>query len=633
MASDLPGTDTLKKLQSTKQVALIDAVDKLRHRGIDRHFSLPQLIVCGDQSSGKSSVLEGLTSLNFPTKDGLCTTFATEVVLRKEETMRITCRIRPGLQRSPPQIQALVNFERTYSSPDEFSFEKLVDEAKQEMAVGNARSNSPFFDDVLQICYSGPDVPSLTIVDLPGLIQSQILGEQKTESVQKVHDLVDRYMCNERSIILAVVSARNDLENQAVFKKVGTVDPKGKRTLGIITKPDLLDVGSESETRFKDLANDRIMPLELGWHVLRNRSFATRGDSHAERNRVEREFFSSGSWSSLPSTNVGIDNLRSKVSEVLLRHICKELPIIREDVTKAIFTTESEIAALGKPREDSEKQRLYLTRNAERFQKLTNDASHGIYDEPSFNEGGTVPRLRTEIHNLNIAFRDVMFRKGHSWNIDDDEHLFDVQTKHIVSEMRQQYDNEFEDPSQTSRSTFLDDYIGNYVERSRTSGLSFIVNPRVIVEVFRDQSERWESIARYHLARVLDVVEGYLHAVLATLMDQTTYSKLLLEQIHPELDKRRTALNAKLEELLVPFKSQDLMSLDPSLEYEVELIRAKRYDGKANGLERQARQMANKAELLTEGSSFTHSDILDIMQTYYKVRIVSSWTVGGRYRD
>lgn len=208
MASQVSEPDSLEQLQSSKQVALLDAIDKLRSQGVSHYdISLPQLIVCGDQSSGKSSVLEGLTRLRFPTKDGLCTTFATELVLRKEHQVKISCSIVPGRKRSQAQIRELSKFKRTYTSRDGFSFPSLLDEAKESMSFGNNSGPASFFDDILQIRYVGPDVPSLTIVDLPGLIHSQI--EERGEAVKQVHDLVNGYMRDEKSIILAVVSARN----------------------------------------------------------------------------------------------------------------------------------------------------------------------------------------------------------------------------------------------------------------------------------------------------------------------------------------------------------------------------------------------------------------------------------------
>jgi hypothetical protein len=87
-------------LQSNDLGHLLDIIDQLRAYGVEEHVPLPQLIVCGDQSSGKSSVLEAISGIRFPTKDGLCTRFPTEVILRRDPQVLSRISIKPGDNRS-----------------------------------------------------------------------------------------------------------------------------------------------------------------------------------------------------------------------------------------------------------------------------------------------------------------------------------------------------------------------------------------------------------------------------------------------------------------------------------------------------------------------------------------------------
>ena len=122
--------------------------------------------------------------------------------------------------------------------------------------MGLGSGTKAFSDDVLKVEISGPEQSHLTLVDLPGLIHAE--GKQQSvEDMQLVSSLVQNYMANSRSIILAVISAKNDHVNQIVMKLAQDVDPKGVRTLGIITKPDTLRVGSESEKAFLDLIGNK----------------------------------------------------------------------------------------------------------------------------------------------------------------------------------------------------------------------------------------------------------------------------------------------------------------------------------------------------------------------------------------
>src|SRR5256714_15325334 len=97
-------------LQSREHRDLLDLVDKLRSQGISRYVALPQIIVCGDQSSGKSSVLEAISGLSFPTKDNLCTRFATELILRRDATPGVKVSINPGPERSVDERERISRF-------------------------------------------------------------------------------------------------------------------------------------------------------------------------------------------------------------------------------------------------------------------------------------------------------------------------------------------------------------------------------------------------------------------------------------------------------------------------------------------------------------------------------------------
>lgn len=264
-------TDALEELCTQEQLDLLDSIDTLRSQGISHYVSLPQIIVCGDQSSGKSSVLEAISGVAFPVKSNLCTRFPTELVLRKNTQVGVRVSIVPHQSRSDAEQHSLGSFCEQLDGFDGIA--SLIENAKA--AMGISTHGKAFSNDLLRVEVSGPDRPHLTIVDLPGLIHSET-RQQSAADVQLVQDVVQSYMSESRSVILAVVSAKNDFANQIVLRLARDADPSGDRTLGVISKPDTLVPGSESEAAFVSLAKNQEVEFRLGWHVLKNMGFGER---------------------------------------------------------------------------------------------------------------------------------------------------------------------------------------------------------------------------------------------------------------------------------------------------------------------------------------------------------------------
>ncbi|KAF1730133.1 Interferon-induced GTP-binding protein Mx [Beauveria bassiana] len=251
----------LEQLCSGEHLHLLNAVDSLRSQGVSHYISLPQIIVCGDQSSGKSSVLESISGVSFPVKSSLCTRFPTELILRKTTVSSINVSIVPHQSRSESDKESLSKFHENL--PDCQDLPALIDSAKSAMGVMTV--GKAFSGDILRIEVNGPDRPHLTIVDLPGLIHSEN-KHQSASDIQLINNVVQGYMKEPRSIILAVVSAKNDYANQIVLKLAREADSRGTRTLGVITKPDTLIPGSGSEHMFVSLARNQDVEFRLGWH-------------------------------------------------------------------------------------------------------------------------------------------------------------------------------------------------------------------------------------------------------------------------------------------------------------------------------------------------------------------------------
>ncbi|RJE19220.1 dynamin GTPase [Aspergillus sclerotialis] len=392
--------EALHQLQH-EQSKLLDKIDELRVIGIGGLVELPQLIVCGNQSSGKSSVLEAISRVRFPAKSNICTRFATEVVLRRNPSSKIKISIEPGPSRKDEEERRnLRSF--TY---DKFSngndLPDLLKEAKERMGITES-FDSGFSDDVLKVEIWGPEKPELTLVDLPGLYYSTS-EDQGPQGIKIVDELTEKYMKNSKSIILAVINANADYHIQVVLDKAKRFDPSRERTLGIVTHPDGLEANSDQEQTYLQFIKNEKIHLQLGWHALRNRSFGTQETSDDKRDEVEKTFFNQGRWTSLPRECVGIDSLRRRLSSILLNHIRRNLPSLIVDIQEKVSEREKKLSKLGAARSTLQQQKGFLLSISGQFERITGQALNGLYADEFF--GGLGERTSAEdFRRLRLLF-------------------------------------------------------------------------------------------------------------------------------------------------------------------------------------------------------------------------------------
>ncbi|KAA6409306.1 MAG: dynamin family [Lasallia pustulata] len=197
-----------------EQWEVLDIVAQLRKCGLESVLSLPQLVVCGEQSAGKSSVLEALTEIPFPRNDNLCTRFATEIILHGASSNSLTIKVIPDPDRPASEQESIKLFAESIISFGELP--RVMAEAMIVMGIDDsAKSDSStraFARDVLSIEIEGPSRPQLTVVDLPGIIENDAKDATK-EDVKLVKAITHHYISQPRTICLAVVAGASDYAN------------------------------------------------------------------------------------------------------------------------------------------------------------------------------------------------------------------------------------------------------------------------------------------------------------------------------------------------------------------------------------------------------------------------------------
>ncbi|CAG8112632.1 unnamed protein product [Penicillium nalgiovense] len=526
-------TEALEGLCTQEQLDLLDSIDTLRSQGISHYVSLPQIIVCGDQSSGKSSVLEAISGVSFPVKSSLCTRFPTELVLRKNSQVGVRVSIVPHQSRSDAEQHSLSSF---CESLDDFNgLAELIENAKA--AMGISTHGKAFSNDLLRVEVSGPDRPHLTIVDLPGLIHSET-RQQSAADVQLVQDVVQSYMREPRSVILAVVSAKNDFANQIVLRLARDADPSGIRTLGVISKPDVLVPGSESEASFVSLAKNQEVEFRLGWHVLKNMDSEKGKSSLLDRNIQECEFFSQGIWKELPPSLVSVDSLRTRLSGLLLGQIASELPSLINEINAKVKSCQLQLQKLGDPRATVIEQRSYLLHIGQAFQSLVKAAVDGTYNEPFFGDAktdtGCQKRIRAVIQNLNEQFTKKISLRGHSRHVitDEDGRLV---SKHQMSITRDEYVQ----------------HIEMLLKKTRGRELPGTYNPMIVKDLFQEQCAPWGDITQSHIDRAWAAARDFLQHAVCYVADGATSKTIFNKIVLPALGSLRHALEKGSREFLM----------------------------------------------------------------------------------
>ena len=198
----------------------------------------------------------------------------------------------------------------------------------------NRDTQATFSDDVLHLDLCGPNQEHLSVIDVPGIFKKTTEGVTTKEDMHMVRRIVHDYMKNPRSVMLAVIPANVDIATQEILEMASEVDPKGQRTLGVLTKPDLVDKGAEQAV--VDLIKGKRHGLSLGWAITRNLGQKELEDDPRSRNTIEKNFFLQNSpWNMLEKDKVGVHALRSRLQEVLADHIRQEFP----KVTRLLYSS------------------------------------------------------------------------------------------------------------------------------------------------------------------------------------------------------------------------------------------------------------------------------------------------------
>ncbi|XP_045922010.1 dynamin-1a isoform X5 [Micropterus dolomieu] len=288
--------------------------------GQNANLDLPQIAVVGGQSAGKSSVLENFVGKDFlPRGSG--------IVTRR------------------PLVLQLMNCPTEYAEFLHCKGKKFTDfdEVRQEIEAETDRitgANKGISPVPINLRVYSPNVLNLTLVDLPGMTKVPV-GDQPADIEAQIREMLMQFVTKDNCLMLAVSPANSDLANSDALKIAKEVDPQGMRTIGVITKLDLMDEGTDA----KDILENKLLPLRRGYIGVVNRSqkdIDGRKDINAAM-AAERKFFLSHPAYRHLADRMGTPYLQKVLNQQLTNHIRDTLPGLRAKLQSQLLSIEKEV--------------------------------------------------------------------------------------------------------------------------------------------------------------------------------------------------------------------------------------------------------------------------------------------------
>ncbi|KAH1236289.1 Dynamin-related protein 3A [Glycine soja] len=299
-------------------ISLVNRLQDIFSRvGSHSAIDLPQVAVVGSQSSGKSSVLEALVGRDFlPRGNDICT--------RRPLVLQL-------VQTKPPSQDEFGEFlhlpGRKFHDFSQIRAEIQVETDRE------AGGNKGVSDKQIRLKIFSPNVLDITLVDLPGITKVPV-GDQPSDIEARIRTMIMSYIKTPTCVILAVTPANSDLANSDALQMAGIADPDGNRTIGVITKLDIMDRGTDA----RNLLLGKVIPLRLGYVGVVNRSQEDILMNRSIKDALvaEEKFFRTHPIYSGLADSCGVPQLAKKLNKILAQHIKSVLPGLRARISASL---------------------------------------------------------------------------------------------------------------------------------------------------------------------------------------------------------------------------------------------------------------------------------------------------------
>ncbi|XP_012717641.2 interferon-induced GTP-binding protein Mx [Fundulus heteroclitus] len=516
--------NSLNQQYEEKVRPCIDLIDSLRSLGVEKDLDLPAIAVIGDQSSGKSSVLEALSGVALPRGSGIVTRCPLELKMKR----------RKEGQEWYGKISYRDNDKEELDDPA--TVEEKIREAQTELA-GEGCGIS---DELITLEIASPNVPDLTLIDLPGIARVAVKGQHERIGDQ-IKKLIEKFIKKQETISLVVVPSNVDIATTEALQMAKQVDPFGERTLGVLTKPDLVDKGTE-ETVLNTVHNE-VIPLKKGYMIVKCRGQKEILENLSLAEALEREnaFFNDHAYFQplLYEGLATVPKLAEKLTLELVNHIQRSLPKLEEQMETKLKETQAKLDKLGfGPPSDSTERLGFLI---DRVTAFTQDAIYLSKGE-----------------DIRCGYKSKMF-----------------------STLRQQFQvwKTIIDNSGTTFNWNIQKEVALYERKYRGKELPGFINYKTFEAMVQEQIKQLEEPAVIKLKEVAELVKkellGLAHRSLVGLPNLIRTAKMKIEAISNDKE-------ALAESMLRTQFRMELIVYTQDCRYSKKLGKRKREDGAVN---------------------------------------------------
>ncbi|KAG5986433.1 hypothetical protein E4U54_005420 [Claviceps lovelessii] len=413
----------------------------------------------------------------------------------------------------------------------------------------NPHGTHTFSRDVLKIEKCGPHEDYLTVIDVPGIFRNTEEGVTTESDKVMVLDMVRGYIEQERTVILAVLPSTVDIMTQEILNLAEQYDKQGERTLGVLTKPDLL-VERSTRAVVCDLVNGKKRPLNLGYYVVRNRGADEDASAQEEGERENKagsrslrhreKMFDEEPWCQLPRDRVGVVALRERLQDLLGHITDKAFPKLRAEARRMLAECKRSLDQLGVSRDTPQHQQMYLSDMAARFQQIVRGALEANYSSlPEIEESDRL-RLITNVVNMTDRFNCEFIRRSHAYRFENEQPpskchggsgccASEAENPkpwwHDGASSRSRFpelesiidmdwvEGERASASASSETKDIMPWISHMYSRSRGVDVGTF-GPGLLSSAFREQSQKWKPMAKLYLSNVVLVMHDFIVTIL-----------------------------------------------------------------------------------------------------------------------